>query len=80
MSTKKSAEPSPQSVARAERQRVAKEEGAQAMAEAERRSVELRQNMQRLRALREAKQADEDGAEAPAPKPAKKIRVKRIVK
>ncbi|MGC2084670.1 MAG: transcriptional regulator [Bradyrhizobium sp.] len=80
MSTKKSAEPSPQSVARAERQRVAKEEGAQAMAEAERRSVELRQNMQRLRALREAKQADEDGAEAPAPKPAKKKRVKRIVK
>jgi hypothetical protein len=30
--------------------------------------------------LREAKQADEDGAEAPAPKPAKKKRVKRIVK
>ncbi len=80
MSSKKSAEPSPKSVARAERQRVAKVEGAQAMAEAERRAVELRQNMQRLRALREAKEADENSAEPLAPKPAKKKRVKRIVK
>jgi hypothetical protein len=80
MSTKKPAEPSPQSVARAERQRLAKEEGAQAMAEAERRAIDVRQNMQRLRALREAKQAGEDHAPELAPKPAKKRRMKRIVR
>jgi hypothetical protein len=80
MSSKKSAEPSPTSVARAERQRVAQQEGALAMADAERRAVEVRQNMQRLRALREAKEAVEDSAEVPLSKPAKKRRVKRIVK
>ncbi|MBV9376527.1 MAG: transcriptional regulator [Alphaproteobacteria bacterium] len=80
MSSKKIAEPSPASAARAERQRIAREEGAQAMAEAERRAVELRQNMQRLRALREAKEADENSAEAPVSKPARKRRVKRIVR
>ena len=80
MSSKKSSEPSPASAARAERQRLAKEEGAQAMADVERRAIELRQNMQRLRALREAKEADEDDAAAPVSKPARKKRVKRIVR
>lgn len=80
MSSKKSAEPSPQSVARAERQRVARVEGAQAMADAERRAVELRKNMQRLRALREAREADENRDRESLPKPAKKKRVKRIVR
>lgn len=63
MTDKKSAEPSPESVARANRQRLAREEGARAMADAERRAVEVRQNMHRLRALREAKEAS-DQAEA----------------
>jgi hypothetical protein len=80
MSSKKSAEPSPASIARAERQRLAKEEGVQAMADAERHAIELRQNMQRLRALREAKEASEDTAAASLPKPARKRRVKRIVR
>ena len=59
MSGKRPAEPSPETVARAERQRLALEEGARAMADAERRAIEIRQNMQRLRALREAREADE---------------------
>jgi len=80
MSSKKSAEPSPASVARAERQRVAREEGAQAMADAELRAVEVRQNMQRLRALRQAREANENSAGAPVSKPARKKRVKRIVR
>ena len=80
MSSKKSLEPSPESLARAERQRLAQEEGAQAMADAERRAVEVRQNMQRLRALREAKEADENGVRASLPQPAKKRRSRRILR
>lgn len=76
MSGKKSVEPSPASVERAKRQRLAQEEGVRAMADAERRAVEVRQNMQRLRALREAKEADG----APLPQPAKKRRSKRTVR
>jgi len=55
MSSNKSVEPNPKTVARAERQRLAQEEGARAMADVARRAIEVRQNMQRLRALREAK-------------------------
>jgi hypothetical protein len=68
-------EPSPESVARANRQRLAREEGAQAIADAERRAVEIRLNMQRLRALREARLADEVSAHAVTP-PARKKRGK----
>jgi len=49
---------SPTSIARAERQRVAAEEGAQAIAEIEREAAAVRKNMERLRALREAKEAE----------------------
>jgi hypothetical protein len=68
-------EPSPESVARANRQRLAREEGAQAIADAERRAVEIRLNMQRLRALREARLLEEASART-APPPAKKKRRK----
>jgi hypothetical protein len=77
-------EPSPESIARANRQRLAAEEGARAMADVERSAATIRKNMDRLRALRQAKEA-EDAAHAaanPQPevtKPVKK-KVKRIVK
>ena len=54
MSGKKSAEPSPQSIARTNRQRLAAEEGTRAMADVERQAVDVRKNMARLRERREA--------------------------
>ena len=59
MADKKSAEPSPGSIARADRQRLAAEEGARAMADVERKAIAVRKNMERLRALREAREAQE---------------------
>ncbi|MBR0794207.1 hypothetical protein JQ615_02270 [Bradyrhizobium jicamae] len=75
---------SPESLARAERQRLAAEEGARAMAEVERDAIAVRKNMERLRALREARDAEGSQGEAAtaADAPAKKAvrRVKRIVR
>lgn len=59
MTTKKSVQPSPETVARFERKRLAAEEGAQALADVERQGIELRKNMARLREAREAREADE---------------------
>ena len=58
MAGKKSAEPSPESVARVNRRRLAAEEGARAMADVEQQAVAVRRNMERLRALREAREAE----------------------
>jgi len=58
MTDKKSGEPSPESIARTNRQRIAAREGVQAMADIEKDAVAVRKNMQRLRALREAKAAE----------------------
>jgi hypothetical protein len=58
MVAKKSAEPSPESIARANRQRSAAEEAARAMADVEQRAIAVRKNMERLRALREASEAE----------------------
>lgn len=77
---KKPAEPSPQTIARANRQRLAREEGARAMADAEKQAVHVRQNMQRLRALREAKEADEVKNSGALPRAAKKRGKGRIVR
>ncbi|MGE5157906.1 MAG: transcriptional regulator [Gemmatimonas sp.] len=81
---KKPAEPSPEAIARANRQRLAQEEGARAMADAEKRAVEVRQNMQRLRALREARdeatQADAVKSLDALPQAATRKRKKRIVR
>ncbi|WP_025035183.1 hypothetical protein [Bradyrhizobium sp. DOA9] len=80
MSGKKSADPSPESIARSERQRLAAEEGARAIADVERHAVDIRKNMARLRELREAKEAAEQAADAnprassPAPAPKKRTR------
>jgi hypothetical protein len=49
-------EPSPESIARANRQRIAAEEGKQAMAVIERQRIAIRENMVRLRTLREAEE------------------------
>ena len=53
---RKSGELSPESMARANRRRIAAEEGRQALAEVERKAIAARENMSRLRALREAEE------------------------
>ncbi|WP_375309971.1 transcriptional regulator [Bradyrhizobium sp. A5] len=74
MSTKRSAGPSPEGIARSERQRAAAEEGARAMADAERQSFDVRKNMARLRELREAKELADATLRASLPPPAPKKR------
>jgi len=78
MAGRKPAEPSPVSVARANRQRLAQEEGVRAMADVEQRAVAIRKNMERLRALREAKEAQEAVAGPALPEVSKKKR-KRLL-
>ena len=70
MTSRKSGVPSPASIAKADRQRVAAEQGRQAMVEIERRANAVRENMVRLRALREAEAAKAVEAE-PAATPRK---------
>lgn len=79
MTSKKSSTPSPESIARANRQRIAAEEGLQAMAEVERQALAVRKNMQRLRALREAKAAEMVSDEPPAGKVAAKPKRKKAL-
>ena len=67
MSAKRPAEPSPESIARSNRQRLAAQEGAQAMLDAEKQAVDLRKNMARLRELREAKEAADATLQASLP-------------
>lgn len=81
MAGKKPGEPSPEAIARANRQRLAQEEGARAIADAERRAIEVRQNMRRLRALREAREEARQAEEIKSSDvlPLKKRRKRRIV-
>ncbi|WP_213770564.1 transcriptional regulator [Bradyrhizobium sp. dw_78] len=58
MAGKKLSDPSPETVARANRQRIAAQEGVQAMAELEKQAVAVRKNMERLRSLRQAAEAE----------------------
>jgi hypothetical protein len=58
MAGKKSDDPSPESIAKANRRRIAFEEGVRAMADVERQATAVRKNMERLRALRVAKEAE----------------------
>jgi hypothetical protein len=74
MAGKKPAEPTPESIARANRQRLAAEEGARALLDFEQKSVAVRKNMERLRALREAKQAEEASNPTVVAAPVKKKR------
>ena len=78
MADKKSAELSPESIARAERQRLALEEGARAMADIQRRAIAIRKNMQRLRTLREAKEAEEAKTQPAIPVAVEKKRKKGL--
>jgi len=73
---------SPTSLARADRQRIAAEEGARAMAEVEREALAVRKNMERLRALREARDAEAARAGAAPAQPAANAikRIKRVVR
>lgn len=57
MVSRKSGEPSPESIARANRLRIAAEEGKKALVDVERRAIAVRENMVRLRTLREAEEA-----------------------
>ena len=50
MAGRRSAELSPESIARANRRRLAAEEGARAMADVEQKAIAVRKNMERLRA------------------------------
>jgi len=61
MAGRKSAKLSPKSIARANRQRLAAEEGARAMADIERQATAVRKNMERLRALRRARDEEAPG-------------------
>lgn len=72
---RKLAEPSPESIARTNRQRLAQEEGVRAMIDVEQRAVAIRKNMERLRALREAQEAS---AQASIPDVPKKKRKKLL--
>jgi hypothetical protein len=80
MVSRKLAEPSPERIARANRQRLAQEEGVRAMADVEQRSVAVRKNMERLRALREAREAQDASAQAALPDIPKKKRKKVVSK
>jgi hypothetical protein len=77
ISAKKSAEPSPESIARSNRQRLAAEEGARAMADVEMQAVQVRKNMARLRELREAKEAADATLRASLPAPTTKKRPRK---
>jgi hypothetical protein len=78
--TGKKADPSPESIARANRQRLAFDEGLKAMADVERDAAAIRKNMERLRALRVAKEAEDIRSEAAAPKAPAKKRKKPVSK
>jgi len=69
---KKPGQSSPSSIARAERMRVAAEEGQRAMADVAKEGAAVRTNMARLRALREAKEAEDAKTQASLPPAAKK--------
>ena len=78
MVRKKMIEPSPESVAREKRQRLAREEGVRAMADIEKGDIAVRKNMERLRALRVASEELAANAESQLPRAPAKVRKKVI--
>jgi len=76
----KQGEPSPVQTARMNRTRIAAEEGAKALGEAAKKAADIRKNMERLRALRLAKEASgiqqQIAASNAAPKAKSKKRVR----
>ncbi|WP_245332084.1 transcriptional regulator [Bradyrhizobium sp. NAS80.1] len=63
---------------RSNRQRLAAEEGARAIADVERHAIEVRKNMARLRELREAKEVADATRRASLPAPAPKKRTTKL--
>jgi hypothetical protein len=80
MSARKSAEPSPDSIARFNRKRLAAEEGARALADVERQAIDVRKNMARLRELREIKEAADATLRASLPAPSPKKRRSKLAR
>jgi len=72
----RNSDPSPAQTARENRLRLAKEEGARAMEEAQKQSLAVRKNMDRLRELRLAKEADAIATGTP-PKAKSKTKAKK---
>jgi len=66
MSARKTAELSPEGIARSDRKRLAAEEGVRALADVERQAIEVRKNMARLREIREAREREKAAADAAA--------------
>ena len=72
MTSKSQTKPqTPEQLARLEQQRLAKIEGAQALAQVDKEYVDVRRNMERLKALRLAKEAH-DAANPPPVEPKNK--------
>jgi len=67
---------SPESDARAERQYLAQEEGARAMADLEQQAIHVRKNMERLRGLREIREAENARNQKTSPKAKKKRKIR----
>ena len=80
MSASKSAVPSPEAIARADRQRLAAEEGVRAIADLERQAIEVRKNMARLRELRMAKEAADATLAAASPASPAKKRTRKLLR
>ncbi len=80
MIARKSAEPSPESIARSNRKQLAAEDGARALVDAERHAIEVRKNMARLRELREAKEVADMALRASLPAPAPRKRKNKPVR
>lgn len=75
----KTAKPqTPEQIARAEKQRVARIEGDKALADFERNAIAVRKNMERLRALRLAKEAEEAEHAPPVVKKTKSKAAKAV--
>jgi hypothetical protein len=77
MSARKPAVPSPEAIARADRRRLAVEEGVRAIADVERQGIEIRKNMARLRELREAREVADAALAATRPVSALKKRKRK---
>ena len=72
-------QPSATQIARAERMRIAAKEGAEARAVFAARDVAIRKNMDRLKALRLAREAEDAALAASEPAPVKKRSTRKKV-
>jgi hypothetical protein len=79
MTSKSQTKPqTPEQLARLEKQRVAKIEGAQALAQVDKEYADVRKNMERLKALRLAKEAHDAANPVPVEPKRKKAAPKKL--